>query len=88
MAGDSDLAQALWYVGPGRVEIREERLGALAGGHVRVRALYGAISRGTESLIAEGRVPVGEFQRMRYLRVLMSGAATALWNGFRPVNAA
>jgi hypothetical protein len=24
---------------------------------------------------------------MRYLRVLMSGAATALWNGFRPVNA-
>jgi threonine dehydrogenase-like Zn-dependent dehydrogenase len=65
VAGDSDLAQALWYVGPGRVEIREERLGALAGGHVRVRALYGAISRGTESLIAEGRVPVGEFQRMR-----------------------
>lgn len=29
----------------------------------------------------------GEYQRMRYLRVLMSGAATALWNGFRPVNA-
>jgi peptidoglycan/xylan/chitin deacetylase (PgdA/CDA1 family) len=30
----------------------------------------------------------GDFQRMRYVRVLMSGAATALWNGFRPVNAA
>jgi peptidoglycan/xylan/chitin deacetylase (PgdA/CDA1 family) len=29
----------------------------------------------------------GEFQRMRYVRVLMSGAATALWNGFRPINA-
>jgi hypothetical protein len=65
VTGDSDLARALWYLGPGRVEIREERLGALADGHVRVRALYGAISRGTEALIAAGRVPVGEFQRMR-----------------------
>jgi NADPH:quinone reductase-like Zn-dependent oxidoreductase len=65
VAGDSDVAEALWYVGPGRAEIREERLGSLADGQVRVRALYGAISRGTESLIAAGRVPVGEFQRMR-----------------------
>jgi threonine dehydrogenase-like Zn-dependent dehydrogenase len=32
---------------------------------VRVRALHGAISRGTESLIAAGRVPAGEYQRMR-----------------------
>jgi peptidoglycan/xylan/chitin deacetylase (PgdA/CDA1 family) len=30
----------------------------------------------------------GEFQRARYLNVLLSGAATALWNGFRRVNAA
>jgi len=30
----------------------------------------------------------GEFQRLRYLRVLLSGAATALHNGFRRVNAA
>lgn len=29
----------------------------------------------------------GEFQRRRYLQVLMSGAATALSNGFRKVNA-
>ena len=32
---------------------------------VRVRALYGAISRGTERLVLEGRVPPSEFQRMR-----------------------
>jgi peptidoglycan/xylan/chitin deacetylase (PgdA/CDA1 family) len=30
----------------------------------------------------------GEFQRLRYMRVLLSGAATALHNGFRRVNAA
>ncbi len=32
---------------------------------MRVRALHGAISRGTEALIAAGRVPPSEFQRMR-----------------------
>lgn len=30
----------------------------------------------------------GEFQRKRYVQVLTSGAATALWNGFRRVDAA
>lgn len=30
----------------------------------------------------------GEFQRPRYARVLMSGAATGLWNGFRQLNVA
>lgn len=28
----------------------------------------------------------GEFQRPRYAKVLVSGAATGLWNGFRPLN--
>jgi peptidoglycan/xylan/chitin deacetylase (PgdA/CDA1 family) len=30
----------------------------------------------------------GEHQQLRYVRVLLSGAATALWNGFRRVDAA
>jgi peptidoglycan/xylan/chitin deacetylase (PgdA/CDA1 family) len=30
----------------------------------------------------------GEHQQLRYVRVLLSGAATAMWNGFRRVNAA
>jgi peptidoglycan/xylan/chitin deacetylase (PgdA/CDA1 family) len=30
----------------------------------------------------------GEFQQQRHAKVLMSGAATAMWNGFRRVNAA
>jgi hypothetical protein len=55
----------LWYVGPGRAEIRAEKLSALHPGKVRVRALYGALSRGTEALVLAGRVPESEFERMR-----------------------
>lgn len=66
MGGGSDeVAEALWYVGPGWAEIRRETLGALAEGNIRVRTVYSAISRGTEALVASGRVPVGEFHRMR-----------------------
>ncbi|MGC2714175.1 MAG: zinc-binding alcohol dehydrogenase [Pseudolabrys sp.] len=63
--GTADIAQALWYVAPGRVEIREERLAAPRPGEVRVRALFGALSRGTEALVLAGRVPESEFERMR-----------------------
>lgn len=58
-------SRALWYVAPGRAEIREERLGPLPAGAVRVRARHGALSRGTEALVAAGRVPPSEVQRMR-----------------------
>jgi hypothetical protein len=58
-------ALALWYVGPGRAEIREEKLAPLIPHHLRVRALHGAISRGTEALVLAGRVPESEFGRMR-----------------------
>ena len=65
MADGEAAAQALWYVGSGRAEIRRERLPPIAAGHVRVRTLYSAISRGTEALIAAGRVPESEYERMR-----------------------
>jgi hypothetical protein len=57
--------QALWYLGPGRAELRAESLTEPAPGEVRVRALYGAVSRGTERLVFNGRVPPTEYQRMR-----------------------
>jgi NADPH:quinone reductase-like Zn-dependent oxidoreductase len=67
MADDqsSESAEALWYVGRGRAEIRRERLPALGPGEIRVRTLCSAISRGTERLVATGRVPESEFERMR-----------------------
>ena len=30
----------------------------------------------------------GEYQRLRYVRVLLSGSATAVWSGFRRLDAA
>jgi hypothetical protein len=60
-----EVAQALWYTQPGRAEIRPEPLAPPAPGEVRVRALYGGISRGTEALVLAGRVPESEFERMR-----------------------
>ena len=56
---------ALWYVGPGRAELRAEEIAAPSPGEVRVRARFGAISRGTERLVQAGRVPASEYDRMR-----------------------
>jgi NADPH:quinone reductase-like Zn-dependent oxidoreductase len=57
-----DEALAFWLTGPGTCELRREKL---APGEVTVRTLYSGISRGTESLVAAGRVPQSEWQRMR-----------------------
>ena len=59
------VARALWYVEPGRAEIREELLPAPGPGEVRVRTLFTAISRGTEALVFRGGVPLSERARMR-----------------------
>jgi threonine dehydrogenase-like Zn-dependent dehydrogenase len=61
----SDQAQALWYVAPGKAEIRAEPLGSPAARQVRVRATLSALSRGTERLIFSGGVPESEYERMR-----------------------
>ena len=58
-------AQALWYVAPGKAELRSEPIGPPATGEVRVRAIASALSRGTERLVFWGRVPESEFERMR-----------------------
>ena len=64
--------KAMWYVGPGRAELREEAVAAPKAGEAQVRALFGAISRGTERLVHAGRVPASEYDRMR--APLMGGA--------------
>jgi 2-desacetyl-2-hydroxyethyl bacteriochlorophyllide A dehydrogenase len=61
----SGSARAFWIAAPGRGEIRTESLGPRSSGDVVVRALFSGISRGTEALVFQGRVPVSEHQRMR-----------------------
>jgi hypothetical protein len=68
----SDQAQALWYVAPGKAEIRAETLPPPSAGEVRLAATLSALSRGTERLIFSGRVPESEYERMR--APFMSGA--------------
>jgi 2-desacetyl-2-hydroxyethyl bacteriochlorophyllide A dehydrogenase len=61
----SDTARAFWVAAPGRGEIRDETLPAPSAGDVVVRALFSGVSRGTEALVFEGRVPASEHERMR-----------------------
>jgi hypothetical protein len=65
MSPNEEPALALWYVAPQKAELREERLTPPETGEVRVRALWGAISRGTETLVFNGSVPPTEYDRMR-----------------------
>jgi hypothetical protein len=58
-------AEALWYVGPGKAELRAEPVPVPGAGDIRLTALYSGISRGTERLVFNGRVPESEYARMR-----------------------
>lgn len=58
-------ARAFWTVATGRGEIRDEEITAAPGSDVVVRTEYSAVSRGTESLVFNGRVPPSEYVRMR-----------------------
>ena len=60
-----DEARAFWVTAPGRGEIRGETLPAPAADEVVVRASFSGVSRGTEALVFQGRVPASEYTRMR-----------------------
>jgi threonine dehydrogenase-like Zn-dependent dehydrogenase len=58
-------AQAFWVVSPGMGEIRTTSLPEPGPGEVLVRTLYSCISRGTETLVFRGEVPVSQHALMR-----------------------
>lgn len=57
--------RAFWVVDTSRGEIREETLREPANGEVLVESVYSGVSRGSELLVFEGRVPESEHERMR-----------------------
>ncbi len=65
VTGDQSRTEALWYTGPGRAELRGAPLTAPGPNMLRVRSLYSGISRGSERLVFDGRVPESEYGRMR-----------------------
>ena len=58
-------ALAFWVVAPGRGELRGERLPEPGPGEILVEAQASGISRGTESLVFQGRVPDSQHRVMR-----------------------
>jgi threonine dehydrogenase-like Zn-dependent dehydrogenase len=58
-------ARAFWVVAPGRGEIRAETLRAPHPGEALVETLASGISRGTESIVFQGRVPGSQYAAMR-----------------------
>ena len=61
----AEHARAFWIAAPGRGEIREETLPSPSADATVVRTLYSGISRGTEAIVFQGRVPPSEYGRMR-----------------------
>ncbi len=60
-----NAAEALVYAAPGLARIERVELAPMAPGLVEVRTSFSALSRGTERLVFEGRVPESEHARMR-----------------------
>jgi 2-desacetyl-2-hydroxyethyl bacteriochlorophyllide A dehydrogenase len=61
----SEIARAFWVTAPGTGEIRSAEIPDPGRGELRIAALVSGISRGTESLVFQGRVPASERLRMR-----------------------
>lgn len=58
-------ATAFWVETPGRGGLRTEEIRDPLPGEVLMRTVYSGISRGTESVVFRGEVPIGEHERMR-----------------------
>jgi threonine dehydrogenase-like Zn-dependent dehydrogenase/catechol 2,3-dioxygenase-like lactoylglutathione lyase family enzyme len=61
----SPVVRALWYVRAGECALNRAELPERQGHEALVRMLWSGISRGTERLIFNGRVPPSEHERMR-----------------------
>jgi len=60
-----NMSRSLWYQAPNAAALRSAPLAAPRADEAVVRTLWSALSRGTERLVFEGRVPASEHARMR-----------------------
>ena len=58
-------AEAYWAIAPGEGAIRQEQLPAPGPDEVLIRARFSGISRGSEALVAAGRVSPSQYAAMR-----------------------
>jgi threonine dehydrogenase-like Zn-dependent dehydrogenase len=65
MSATDNAAEALWFTAPRKAERRAESIAPGAEGTVTVRMRWSGISRGTERLVFEGRVPETDYATMR-----------------------
>ncbi len=78
------------YGDPGSAGPREFAIAAELGFKTAVTTRPGVLFRSHAAhMTALPRISLnGEYQQLRYVRVLLSGSATAMWNGFRRAEAA
>ncbi len=62
---ENNAARALWFERPRQAALRSARVGEPSAGEARIAMLWSGISRGTERLVFEGRVPAGQAKSMR-----------------------
>jgi 2-desacetyl-2-hydroxyethyl bacteriochlorophyllide A dehydrogenase len=62
---EAKMSRALWYVAPQRAEVRLRKLVSPGPGEAMIEMLWSSLSRGTERLVFQGRVPPSEYERMR-----------------------
>lgn len=65
IAAQGVTARSVWYEAAGRIGLRDEPCPSPAAGEALVEIRFSAVSRGTERLVFEGRVPPAEYERMR-----------------------
>lgn len=63
--GGRNDASAFWVFGPGQGALRSELVREPGPDEVLIEAMASAVSRGTESLIFQGRVPINQHSKMR-----------------------
>jgi len=62
---ENSAARALWIEGPRQAALRSACVGEPGAGEARIAMLWSGISRGTERLVFEGRVPASQAKSMR-----------------------